>query len=551
VKPSVDRRELLGLGAILVLAALVRFIGLPGRGTWDADQGQEMLVLLALVRDGTMPLQGPPTSIVGIHHGALWYYLLAPPAFLSGADPTAVVAEIALAGVAAVAVTWWLARSIGGPLAGFVAGLAIALSSTAIEASTFIWNPNLVALASVGALAAAWRARTTGRPAWWLVSGASLGVTIQSHILGVALVPAIVGMWLVTRRATPPGEDRRRLRLAGLAAIAVLVVSYLPLIVHELGHDLSETRAALAFLGSGGEGVSVDLPLRLLFVGLRILAWPLTGLLTSGLVVGVVAATLVAAGLAWRAGAAHGRERTAARWLGATLLIGWLELTFGSSALSRVTPLPVDHYHAFLDPVVFVALGLIFAAVWRGRERAERGRAIEGVAGDDGNGDARNAAAADARAAGPPVLVRITLVAALAGLAVWNVATWPSAVARDGGWPAARMAGQRIELAAGDRPIQLIGLPKYKSTKAYGFPLERERRVVVLDLPDSSTAATGDPVADPAAAVVILCDSLFVTDCGGPAEDAALAGSWPVSVSLVDRWTPAVGRTLSVYVPRP
>jgi hypothetical protein len=547
VKPSVDRRDLLGLGAILVLAALVRLIGLPGRGTWDADQGQEMLVLLAFVRDGTIPLLGPPTSIGAIHHGALWYYLLAPAAFLSGADPTAVVAEIALAGVAAVAVTWWLARSIGGPLAGFVAGLAIALSSSAIEASTFIWNPNLVALASVGALAAAWRARTTGRPAWWLVSAAGLGVTIQSHILGIALVPAIVGLWLVARRATPPGEDRGKLQLAGLGAITVLVVGYLPLIVHELGHDFSETRAALAFLASGGEGVSVDLPLRLLFVGLRIVAWPLTGLLTSGLVVGVVAAILVAAGLAWRAGAAHGRERTAARWLGATLLIGWLELTFGAPALSRVTPLPVDHYHAFLDPVVFVALGLIVGAVWRGREQAQSGRAVEG---EDDGADARSAPAADAGAAGASLLVRLTLVAALAGLAVWNVMTWPPAVARDGGWPAARVAGQRIELAAGDRPIQLIGLPRYKSTRAYGFPLERDRRVVVLDLPDSSTSADGDPVADPTAAVVVLCDSFFVPDCGGPAEAAALAGSWPVSVSLVDRWTPAVGRTLSVYLPR-
>ena len=44
MKPSLDRRELVGLGAILVLATLVRFIGLPGRGTWDAEQGQEMLV---------------------------------------------------------------------------------------------------------------------------------------------------------------------------------------------------------------------------------------------------------------------------------------------------------------------------------------------------------------------------------------------------------------------------------------------------------------------------------------------------------------------------
>lgn len=548
MKPSLDRRELLGLGAIVLLAVLVRFIGLPARGTWDADQGQEMLVLLGLVRDGTLPLLGPPTSIGEIHHGALLYYLLAPAAFLSGADPTAVVTEIALAGVAAVAVTWWLARSIGGPLAGFVAGLAMALSSSAIASSTFIWNPNFVAVASVVALAAAWRARTTGRPVWWLVSAAGLVVTIQSHVLGIALLPAIVGLWLVARRATPPGEDRRRLRLAGLGAIGVFVAGYLPLIAHELGHEFSETRAAFAFLATGGTGLSTDLPLRFLFVGLRILAWPLTGLLTAGLVVGVVAGILVAVGLAWRATAAHGRERTAARWLGATLLVGWLVLTLGASALASVTPLPVDHYHAFLDPIVFVALGLIVAAVWRGQERAESGRAIAGPAIEDADGAGQTTPAGTA---GGQLAVRLALVVALAGLALWNVSLWPPLVALDGGWPAARQAGDRIESAVGARPIHLIGLPKFKSTEAYGFPLAKDRREVVIDLADGVAPAAGDRAPDPAAAVVVLCDRLFVADCGGPAEEAVLQGSWPVPVELVDRWAPAAGRTLSVYLPRP
>jgi 4-amino-4-deoxy-L-arabinose transferase-like glycosyltransferase len=545
--PPLDRRESLGLGVIVVLAALVRFIALPGRGTWDADQGQEMLVLLALVRDGTLPLLGPPTSIGAIHHGALSYYVLAPAAFLSGADPTAVVAEIALAGAAAVAVCWWLARSMGGPLAGFTAALAMALSSSAIAASTAIWNPNLVALASVGALAAAWRARTTGRSAWWLASAACLVVTIQAHILGIALLPAIVGLWVVARRATPPGEDRRRLRLAGLGAIVVFVAGYLPLIVHELGHDFSETRAALTFIGSGGGAVSTDLPVRLVFVGLRVLTWPLTGLLTGGLVVGVVAGVLVVAGLAWRIVAAHGRERTAVRWLGATLLIGWLMLTLSVPALASVTPLPVDHYHAFLDPVVFVVLGLIVAAVWRGRERAETGRAIAGP-GQEGGGVGRVTTGVVTRRR---AAVRLALAAVLTGLAAWNLATWPPAVAVDGGWPAGQLAGQRIEQAAGSRSIYMIGLPPFKSTEAYGFPLAHDRRRVVIDLPDDSTPGTGNPVPDRAAAAVVLCDSLFVPDCGGPAEDAVMDGFWPVPVTLVDRWAPAVGRTLSVYVPRP
>ena len=67
-----------------------------------------MLVLYQFTQLGHWPLVGPPTSIGDFHHGVLYYYILAPAAWLSAANPVAVTAEIALAGVAAVAVTWWL-----------------------------------------------------------------------------------------------------------------------------------------------------------------------------------------------------------------------------------------------------------------------------------------------------------------------------------------------------------------------------------------------------------------------------------------------------------
>ncbi len=93
-----------------------------------------MLTLRALVQDAVVPLLGPPTSIGDVHHGAWYYYLLSPAAAITGGDsPLAVVALIALAGIAAVGVVWWLARQIGGPLAGAVAGLAAAVSAAAID----------------------------------------------------------------------------------------------------------------------------------------------------------------------------------------------------------------------------------------------------------------------------------------------------------------------------------------------------------------------------------------------------------------------------------
>ncbi len=111
------RLELLALVALLAIAALVRLPGLEDRGRWDADQGTDMLVLRALTVDGEVPLLGPRTSIGTFHHGAVYYYLLAPAAIVSGANPVAVTFEIALFGLLAVAGTWWLARLAGGPIA--------------------------------------------------------------------------------------------------------------------------------------------------------------------------------------------------------------------------------------------------------------------------------------------------------------------------------------------------------------------------------------------------------------------------------------------------
>ena len=83
--------------ALLVLAALLRLPDLATRGTWDGDQGHDMLVLRTFVRDGLVPLLGPPTSIGDVHHGAWYYYLLSRRGLPTGGDsPLAVVVLIAV-----------------------------------------------------------------------------------------------------------------------------------------------------------------------------------------------------------------------------------------------------------------------------------------------------------------------------------------------------------------------------------------------------------------------------------------------------------------------
>ena len=488
------------LGGLLLIAALLRLPGLAGRGTWDADQGGEMATLQAFVAHGVVPLLGPPASI-GLHHGALYYYLLAPAAIpAGGTDPTAVVFLIAIAGIAAVGVVWWLGRAMGGPVAGLVAGLLAATSATEVASSTYLYNPNLLPLTAALALAFGWRACAGRNPRWWLAAGVAQAVVQQAHILGILVLPALLALWLADLRGNP--GRRRSITRWGLAGVAMIALGYLPLLIHELGSGFDQTRAALDYLRAGGDGAGPSLIMRLLFVPLRVVAWPLTGLPTDALAVAVptVIATVVL--VRWRLAASHGAEATATRWLAGWVVLSTLLLTLFVAPLATVSPLPVDQYHAFVDPAVLALVGLGAAALWR-RDSAGRGLAIAGVA----------------------------------ALVAWNLATQPAAVATNGGWPAARDAGLRLAAETHDMPTALLGIPPFKAVTAYSYPLE---------------LAGVTPVEVSAARkVVVICDDLFTpvvgVPCGGPAEAAEMDRAGFPGPVLRDRFTPAPGRTISVY----
>jgi len=532
----IARLDRWALPMLLVLAAWLRLPGLAMRGTWDGDQGHDMLVLRAFVRDGVIPLLGPPTSIGDVHHGAWYYYLLSPIAAVTGGDsPLAVVAVIALAGVAAVGVVWWLARSIGGPLAGLVAGLVLAVSTAAVDESTFIWNPNFIALSSAIALAGAWRAWLGGTPRWWLVAALATAITMQCHVLGVALLP-IVGVPFVL------DARRRRLGRVPWGIAGIFAVGYLPLAVNELTTGFSETRAALEYLGGDRASNAPGVLDRFGIVGLRVVSWPLVGLITAAFLPAVAATAAVVAIIAglWRAGSRP--VAVAARWYGLGLLWSVAFLTVAAPSLATVIPgLPNDHYHAFADPLVVVLIGLGVAAA------VERSRAAGGVAG----GLAGGAAAV-----------------ALVALIGWNVTHLPPAVHVDGGYPAAEGAGTRVLDAlrgvgvASDDVVLVRSLPSFKSTEAVAYPLIRSGQAVLAETPKGtapgSVGASQDGAAGSWRGLVLLCDQLFRgaigADCGGPAESVVASDAGGVGTAgawgpLLDRFEAHPGRWVSVYGP--
>jgi hypothetical protein len=525
--PAADRiLDIVGLAGGIVLAAILRLPDLATRGTWDADQGHDMLVLRAFVRDGVVPLLGPPTSIGTFHHGALYYDALAPAAALTGGDsPLAVVFLIALGGIVAVGVTWWLARAIGGPVAGLVAAFAMALSASSVDASTFIWNPNIIPLSSSIALAAAWRAWSTGRARWWPVSAVGVAVTMQAHVLGLTVLP-IIGALLVLaiRRAAPPA--RATLVRATVGSLAIIALSYVPLVIHELTTGGTELHALAAYLRDGSGTGNLALPFRILVVGTRVVSWPLAGLLTDGAIPALIALVVVMSIVVLRWRAPDTDERLGVRWLGLGLLWAIVALAVLAPSLATITPgLPNDHYHAFADPIVFVLVGIGIAAA----VRAWQERPVE----------ARTWRERPAVAAPAAVPLTVAMMVAI-GFIGWNAATQPPAISPDGGFPAAQTAAARI-VATGTvgGSLAFRSLPAVKTAEAVTYPL-----LLLGVVPVTETSATR---------LVILCDRRFETAigaaCGGPAELASLAAA-PFggrAPALVDRFDAAPNQVISVY----
>jgi hypothetical protein len=493
------------LAAILAVAAVLRFVGLPSRGEWDDDQGNELLVLLHWVRDGEVPLLGPMSSFGAAHHGVGFFWLLAPSAFLTDTNPVAALVTVAVVGIAGVAATWWLGRTVAGPLAGHVAGLLIAISPSEVNASTFLWNSNIVGPGAALATAASWHAWRTRQARWWLPAGGGSLLALQGHMLAVIIVVPLIVLLAadVVRRSR---SDRRGMLAPVLGWAAIVAIGYVPLVVHELGHDFSETRAIVEYaMGPGAYGRTppplpiVSLPI----IAWRVVVWPVSGLFASAPLWGLPAGLLTVVALAVAAGGTQGTARQFGRWAVVTTGSAVIALSLISPSLAlTIAGLPNDQYHAWLDPVLFAVIGVAVARL----------------------------SAAPRSLAGRPAAVAI--VAACVAL---SAAAMPPILAPDGGWPRAAEAAVRIRSVTGDEPTAVTGVAK--SGGALEFPLRRQ----------------GTPITTPKVAdfLVVSCNPLFEVGvgvrCGGPAEELIARQMGFTANRLVDRFVDGPTRVVSVF----
>lgn len=222
VTKIVRTRNFVILFFIFVIAVSLRFLFFPSNIYFGFDQARDAYTSQELLH-GELKIVGPTTSIVGLNHGAFFYYLFAPIYFLSQGDPTGLSIFIRIYNALGIILIFFVAKNLfikqrSANLIGIFSAILFAFSYEQTQYALYMTHPTFAVLTSLlfylGLVILLFRAKAIGLPL--AVLGA--GISFQFHFLqGILFLILIVNLGIFWRRI-----PKINLKIIGLSILALL-----------------------------------------------------------------------------------------------------------------------------------------------------------------------------------------------------------------------------------------------------------------------------------------------------------------------------------------
>lgn len=255
-----NRLEAVILVTILLIGAFFRLYKIDQYMTFLGDEGRDVIVVGRLLTDFDPILVGPGTSIGNMYLGPLYYYMMAPALLLANFSPVGPAVMIALLGVATIFFVWYIAREwfptslkLRGASGKIHIGAIIAAGLYAITPVVIIysrssWNPNIMPFFALLTIYSVWQFWEKHKFKWLIVSGISTAFVLQSHYIGLLLVPVIGLFWLLTLKHLRIKKQgiKEFLSYTLYAAILFLVLMS-PLVIFDARHGWRNFEAMKIF----------------------------------------------------------------------------------------------------------------------------------------------------------------------------------------------------------------------------------------------------------------------------------------------------------------
>jgi len=364
-----NQTEVILLALILLVGSFLRFYRLPEYMIFLGDEGRDALVWLRMIRKGKFVLIGPRTSIGNMYLGPLYYYLALPWYLIVGMSPVGPSVMVAFLGIVTISLIWWIGREWFNRETGLMASFLYAVSPAVITYSQSSWNPNVMpffALLTIYGIYQFWQQQRF----WWLpIIGVTLSFALQSHYLGVLLIPTIGIFWLLTlARIWLQKAKLKNFILNSL--FLILIFSFLtpaPLIWFDLRHNFINFKAFKTFF-----------TVRQTTVNLKVYKaipklWQLTAQISTRLLAakqeayGGYVAILGILGIFYYSFSRYYKRRNWRKiWpenRELILILVWL--TVGLFGLGNYKQHIYDHYFGFFFPAPFLLAGWVLGKIWK------------------------------------------------------------------------------------------------------------------------------------------------------------------------------------------
>lgn len=354
-----NKFEFILLIIVLLIASFVRLYRIGEYMTFLGDEGRDVIIVRRFLTEGDLFLIGPGTSIGNMYLGPMYYYMMAAPLLLFFFSPIGPAIFIAILGIITVWFVYHVIRDFfpqkGTHFSALAASLLYALAPTVIIYSRSSWNPNIMPFFALLSVYSLWKIVTFKNLKWFLVLGFSFAAVLQSHYLGLLLIPILGLMWIIGLFLHK--NNLKPFMLHTTYCILLFLILMSPLVIFDARHGWRNFDAIKTFFTVRQTTVNLK-PWKAIPD-----MWPLmqeiTGRVLTGrnvelgnwASVGIVISSL------WVFNKARNKLRM--RTLVAfSVLIVWLATALIGFGLYKQEI--YDHYYGFLFPVYFIFLGGIF-----------------------------------------------------------------------------------------------------------------------------------------------------------------------------------------------
>lgn len=255
---SQNRNEVIILGLILLIGAFLRLYKIDQYMTFLGDEGRDVTTVRRLLVNFDLILIGPGTSIGNMYLGPIYYYMMAPALFLANFSPVGPAVMIALLGIITIFFVWFIAREWFGIKAAVIASLLYTIAPTVIIYSRSSWNPNIMPFFALLTIYSAWRLWRKLELKWLLVIGVSMSFVLQSHYLGLLLVPVVGLLWIFTFiKVRVSKKEYKPFIKETVYAILIFLILMSPLVIFDARHGWRNFTAMKEFFAVRQTTVSI------------------------------------------------------------------------------------------------------------------------------------------------------------------------------------------------------------------------------------------------------------------------------------------------------